>query len=402
MNSIPQNILSVPSNDTSEFKIPNISLKYLELKNFCHFDHIVVDFSASNGHLVEPLICLTGPNGCGKTTILSAIQMLFYKFNRYDERRYRSFFTKYVRNFRKLTPNELDKQDLMIKGKFLILNNKNDEEYDVVITRQNKIVKFHPECVFNFLPYFCFNARFDQELDVFQLKRVQWDKFKKLFESITGYEINEDVTLFDQSSDTRLNNLIKDYVLGFNVKKDNDIIGHKQCSAGEKKIIKTFSTILNKTVIPKIILIDNALMHVESERHLPMVQAIEDCFVGSQIILTCHSDPIRRGFPDGQKIIDMRCLQLENQNDFWKIRYIDELTEMKEKLDACSASLVRQQQQKSHLIGGIQSLICELNNNKNIDSEFVCKKFLFFSERAMLIIGENIKNIYSPRIKNIP
>ena len=379
--------------DINESQLPKICLKSLELKNFGLYDHVVVDFTSKEPSTVEPLTCLIGPNGCGKTTILNAVQMLFCKFGEYDEQRYKSLFTRYLRNVKEISSIKIEDQDLMVKGTFSI---SNGEDYDVCVTRQNGVVSFHPQSVSDFLPYFCFCARFDQELDIFQLKRSEWGRFKNLFEGITGYEIFEDITLFDQSEDTRLNNLIRDYVLGFNARKEGNLIGHKQCSAGEKKIIKTFSTILNKVVQSRIILIDNAVMHVESERHLNVVKSIEECFVGSQIILTCHSEPVRRGFSNKNQIIDLRCMKINDANDFWKIRYLDELIEMKEKVGACNDS-----HNHPYFMSAINYLIYELSKNDKIDMNHISKEFILLSERALFMIDENLKSGYVPRIKKL-
>jgi len=395
MEDRAENTIDLHPPDINESQLPKICLKSLELKNFGLYEHIVVDFT-SEPNIVEPLICLIGPNGCGKTTILNAVQMLFCKFGEYDEQRYKSLFTRYLRNVKEINSIKVEDRDLMVKGTFSI---SNGEDYDVCVTRQNGVVSFHPPSVSDFLPYFCFYARFDQELDIFQLKRSEWGRFKNLFEGITGYEISEDITLFDQSEDTRLNNLIKDYVLGFNARKDGNLIGHKQCSAGEKKIIKCFSTILNKLVQPRIILIDNAVMHVESERHLGVVKSIEECFAGSQIILTCHSEPVRRGFSNRDKIIDLRCLKIDDPNDFWKIRYLDELTEMKEKLNACNIDDAKYN--NCFLMSTINYLIYELSKKEKIDMDYISKEFLMLSERASFIISENLKSGCSPRIKKL-
>jgi ABC-type lipoprotein export system ATPase subunit len=397
MDENTENIIGLLQPNISESQLPKICLKSLELKNFGLFDHVMIDFrSRSTGNIAEQLIGLIGPNGYGKTTILAAIQMLFCKFGEYDEQRYKSLFTKYIRNVKKINTIKVEDQDLMIKGTFHI---SGGNDYDVCVTRQNGVVSFHPQSVSDFLPYFCFCARFDQELDIFQLKRSQWNRFKNLFENITGYEIFEDTTLFDQSEDTRLNNLVRDYVLGFNAKKEGNIIGHKQCSAGEKKIIKTFSTILNKIVQPRIILIDNAVMHVESDRHLNVIQSISECFADSQIILTCHSEPVKRGFSDGNKIIDLRCLKLDDAEDFWKIRYLDELVEMKEKLNACNIDSFKYR--KPYLMGYINNLMYGLMKKEKIDIDYVSKEFLLLSERASFIINENLKINHLPRIKKI-
>jgi len=381
--------LEMPS-DISSNQIPKIFLKNLEIKNFGIYDHIYFDFiSNSTPNCYEPLICLIGPNGSGKTTILSAIQMLFNKFSSYDEKRYKALFSKYIRNYKRFTPEQLEKQDLTIKGSFSMTGNK---DYDVCITRQNGVTSFHPEEISDFLPYCYFFARYDQELNIFQLKRNEWDRFKTLFESITGYEIAEDISLFDQSEDPRLNKLLKDYVLGFNVIKDNDIIGHKQCSAGEKKIIKTFSTVLNKPVQPNILLIDNALMHVESERHLNVIDSIKKCFCGSQIILTCHSEPVRRCFPNSEQLIDLRTLKLNNNDDICKLKYIDELREILDKINSYNGGIER-----NVLATKIIDLI---QNTKNTSIDDISKQFLPLSQQAYCFIDKKMKSTYHSRISS--
>ena len=81
----------------------------------------------------------------------------------------------------------------------------------------------------------------------------------------------------------RLAEMMEQYVLAFSVKKPDETISHTNCSAGERKIIKCFSTLLNKEYKPQIILVDNVEMHVDTGRHLELVRAMKRCFPDSQI-----------------------------------------------------------------------------------------------------------------------
>ena len=84
--------------------------------------------------------------------------------------------------------------------------------------------------------------------------------------------------MFHDTSDTRMRRIQDDYVLGFLVRKPKEVIRQKMCSAGEKKIAKCFSTILNATVQPSIIVVDNVLMHIEVGRHLAVMKSLSKMF----------------------------------------------------------------------------------------------------------------------------
>ena len=50
--------------------IPSVKIKSLRFQNFKAFEDYTLDFTNI------PFSCFYGPNGCGKTTILNAIQMI--------------------------------------------------------------------------------------------------------------------------------------------------------------------------------------------------------------------------------------------------------------------------------------------------------------------------------------
>ena len=61
-----------------DFKIdsvPDVSLKSIRLENFKTFEDYTFSFSDEND--IKKFICFIGPNGYGKSTLLSAIQLIF-------------------------------------------------------------------------------------------------------------------------------------------------------------------------------------------------------------------------------------------------------------------------------------------------------------------------------------
>jgi hypothetical protein len=185
----------------------------------------------------------------------------------------------------------------------------------------------------------CFYARFDQELKTFQLERSKWPIFKELFEAVTGFEISQIEGVFDQSEDPVQAEILRKYILGFNVHKPDEIIKHTECSAGERKIIKSFSTLLNKEYNPQIILIDNVAMHVESGRHLQLVKSMKDCFPKSQIFTTTHSHRLSRNFGEKSQLYDLRLIKAPCiiKEQPWRLYLSDEIEECISKLKAISS-----------------------------------------------------------------
>lgn len=375
-----------------------IRLKDMELINFGRFDHVKVDFSSlspsiNNG--LEPLSCLVGPNGTGKTTILTAIQMLFSRYDGYDEKRYKANMLKYIRNFR--CSKNIDEDDFCIKGTF---QENSGREYIVEITRLNKVVSFHPDFISERLPHYCFFTRYDQELHTFQLKRSRWEKFKLLFESVTGYEIEEDDSLFDIGEDTRMRNLLHEYVMSFNIKKPEETISHKQCSAGERKLIKTFSTVLNKSVSPSIILIDNAVMHIEVDRHVAVIEAMKKCFDNNQLIVTCHSEPIKRAFSGKNLLIDMRFNNLSPLfvREPYRLRVFDELKDLKDKLQYSALS---SKTSCKNVIREIDLLLDIILHKQILQQEQINSLFVPIATAAYEVISEDLVVPYKSAIMNL-
>ena len=201
-------------------------------------------------------------------------------------------------------------------------------DYEIQLDR-NGFVKDHPEEIKPYLYRLCFYTRFDQELHNFQLARSQWGTFKRIFEAITGFTIKEQTSIFNTSDDPMQSKLMKDYVLGFIVKKPYETISHKECSDGERKIIKSFSTLLNLEYKPQIIMTDNVEMHVESSRHLRLIKEMKSCFPDSQILTTTHSYHISKNFADRKQIYDLRIIHAKDLivKEPWRLYLADEIND---------------------------------------------------------------------------
>jgi len=156
-----------------------------------------------------------------------------------------------------------------------------------------------------------------------------------LFESVTGYEIEEMTDLFSASEDPIESEMIEKYVLGFTVKKPYETISHKECSNGERKVIKSFSTLLNLEISPRIVLIDDIAMHVALSKHMALIDAMQNCYPNSQIFSTTHSYRMTKNLKRRSQIYDLRIMHSNSiiKNEPWRLRVIDEIDDALFKLE---------------------------------------------------------------------
>jgi ABC-type lipoprotein export system ATPase subunit len=388
----------VPDIDISQW--PRIRLERLEVKNFGKHDSIAVNFTYADGRPMH-IACLVGPNGSGKTTCLDAVQMLCSNFSGYTPERFREMMGKRIRNYMFMSGEEYMKADLMVKGIFTKLEGGKKSRYEVEFTRDGFFSSAHPEFVLSRLHHYCFATRYDMELNTFQLKRDRWPLFQDLFSSVTGYPVDEDVSIFDESSDRRMRQIAEDFVMGFTIKKDRETITHRQMSAGERKIAKSFSTALNKPVTPCIMLIDNATMHIETGRHLRVIECLGRCFPNTQLIVTCHSTQVSRSLPDRERLMDMRFLTTSEtmRKAPWRLRLFDEVIETMSRLEGLNYPDLESVTSE----GG--KLIDTLLDDSDISSadmpviEKRCKSFLW---AATGILVSDIAKTPLPRLGPIP
>ena len=310
-------------------KMPTLRLKSIRFQNFKVFSDYTFNFCEND--LAKQFLCFIGPNGTGKSTILSSARLLFGNFNEMAEDRLYYNLGRCVRH------NNGYKDHSLTNDNFLITANLQSSigDYEVQLDRTG-FIKDHPEEIKPYLYRLCYYTRFDQELSNFQLARGKWGTFKRIFEAITGFTIKEQVSAFSLSDDPSQKKLMEDYVLGFLIKKSHETISHKECSDGEKKIIKSFSTLLNQEFAPQIIMTDNIEMHVESSRHLKLIREMKSCFPDSQLLTTTHSYHISKNFVDRNQIYDLRIIHAKPiiAEEPWRLHLIDEINDRFIKLDS--------------------------------------------------------------------
>jgi predicted ATP-binding protein involved in virulence len=307
--------------------LPKIKIKSIAFKNFKVFDDCNFDFT--NNNQIKNFVCFIGNNGCGKSTVLNSIGLIFSNLN-LSEDRLTYNLGKAVRH-EKYIDHTLTNDDFLITAKLEL--EEEGYEYEVQINREG-FLKDHPSQIKELVSRICYATRFDQELRNFQLTRGKWKIFKRLFESVTGFKIKEQTSMFSEDGINQESTMDK-YVLGFLVKKPRETILHRECSDGEKKIIKSFSTLLNLEYLPQIILIDNVEMHVESGRHLPLIKEMKSCFPDSQIFTTTHSYQISRNFSERSQVYDLRTIHAIPiiKAEPWRLCLIDEITDCLVKLE---------------------------------------------------------------------
>ena len=305
-------------------QVPEIQVKSLHIHNFKAYEDYRFDFSEGNG--IKPFVCFIGENGTGKSTALNVVQMLFQRYEAYTESRMLAKFGPCVRGENGIYSNA----DFLIEAE--IASSLGD--YTVRMNKRG-FIDDHPQEIKQILYRLCYYARFDKELDQFQLVREKWDDFKRLFESVTNYTVEEIDDVFSSSSDPAEAAMMEKYVLGFTVQKPFETIFHRSCSNGEKKVIKSFSTLLNLEISPRIILIDDIAMHVALSRHMALIQAMQSCYPDSQIFSTTHSYRMTKNLQRRSQIYDLRTMHADAilQREPWRLRVIDEIDDALYKLE---------------------------------------------------------------------
>jgi len=323
VNQVPKVISEMPN--FKEYDMPSVKVKSIYINDYKIFHDFFIDFAQDNE--ISNFACFIGPNGCGKSTTLEIIQAIFSNYDQYDEVRLKSILGKAVRH-----TEGGDKSGIYGDADFLIraVISSTYGDYEVVLTKKG-FKKPHPDKVKDLAMRLCYFARFDQELRKFQLDRKNWPIFKELFEAVTGFEVEEEETEFAVGN----SRIKKEFVFGFWVKKPNETIHYTECSDGERKIIKSFSSLLNLDYAPSIILIDNVEMHVESGRHLSLIRAMKRCFADSQIITTTHSYHISRNFSEKNQVYDLRLLNCSEiyRREPWRLQVFDEIKDSLIKLE---------------------------------------------------------------------
>jgi len=340
-------LIAIPDFKLDNSKIPDVKIKSIHYQNFKAFEDYTFDFTLDGKP--KPFICFSGPNGTGKSTILDSIQLIFTRFDGRtsdkndleSEKKMRALLGKLVRHVDGIQSAIYNKEDdFLITAQ--IYSSLGD--YEVQLNKLG-FIKDHPEEIKQIVYRLCFYARFDQELRHFQLARENWNLFKDLFESVTGFTIQEKESFFDKSDDPTQSEILDKYVLGFMVHKPDEIISHTECSAGERKIIKCFSTLLSKEYMPSVVCVDNIEMHVEAGRHIQLIESMKRCFPHSQIFSTTHSYQISKNFGKKEELYDLRLMKASElvKKEPWRLQIADEIKESISKIKSMNISVINKE-----------------------------------------------------------
>lgn len=273
-----------------------MKIRELVLKDFRGYEDLRLEFG--------DFTCLVGPNGIGKTTILESISLLCSSLDFTDraahplaqniaaQARLKQYLIKNIRNINE----EGECSGFYAKGLF----EHDGKSYEVEINQdgwvKNELVN---------QPFWwsgiCYSTRFDVDMANFQLRAELWDKFKKTWDAITAFP-----ALSPEYMDIQKHK----YVIGFKMDKPGGAVQCRKGSAGERKIMKALTQIVNleNERQPAIILADNIEMHVHYKRHLVMIDELKALFVNKQIISTTHSLPIIEKYEPKEDLVDIETI----------------------------------------------------------------------------------------------
>ena len=301
-----------------EKHMQDLHLKSLRLKNYCGYEDHEFNFLKEDGTPYK-LVNFFGPNGIGKSTLLEAISSLTMDTTGRGQDRVKVALKKYIRHkdydptIQSVMDHEMghDENQMLIRGVFGF----GESEYIVELGNEgwirNDLVDKNPFGAEN-LKYRRRISHFiksdsDLSMHKFQLVASQVDNFEKIISEIMRYPVK-------CASPKSLGGDDKGYCMDFTINKKEHLIHFKRMSAGERKITKSFSDLLNlvnslenpsygeEAMIgwPRILLIDNIVMHVYYDRHIRMVKCLKEVFDKQQIFATTHSGVLIQEFLEGK------------------------------------------------------------------------------------------------------
>ena len=288
-----------------------VTIKKLSVQNFCGYEDLSFDFSDGAG--VRPISVFYGPNGIGKSSILTAINMaanashyemrdnsmLFRKF---------AFHVDYDPTYSSFSPTD---RVMTVDATFLVGGDEKAVKlkYDpaIVDPKTDMPLKGHEfnGVEVNELPkerdgarqfdWACFlDADHPMNMQKFQIQKEAKDQFLDICEAVFGYpcSVENEVEERDSGSGKLLT-----YCTDFIINKSIDYGGRqvrvhfKRMSAGEKKIATMVAGLCNPFHIIDfdLFLIDNIEMHIYKDRHTRLIDKLREHFGDKQILATTHS-----------------------------------------------------------------------------------------------------------------
>lgn len=312
-------------------------LAKLSLTNFCNYKKHTFNFLNDRG---EPYhyVCFFGPNGIGKSSLLEAISLLTMNQRGRRPDYVKRSLAKYIRNNNydpSTNPVDLEaiqesEPSMFIEGTYLL----DGKEYTVILSDcgwlRNDLIPIHPDAEApeeivatatmgpwgeNYLRYVQRIAHFvstdsDLSLNQFQLIKAWKPEFERIVSEIMRWPV-------ECIQPTEIQNRKKshnEYCTDVIIKKNELNIHFKRMSAGERKIIKSFSNLFNLMYDlahpgdsseqmlnwPRLLLLDNIEMHVYYDRHVRLIDSLKSVFREQQIFATTHSGVLISRFLKGE------------------------------------------------------------------------------------------------------
>jgi predicted ATPase len=275
-----------------------LKIKKLLLKNYAGYKEATFDFVREDGSF-KPLAAFYGPNGCGKSSCLDAINLLG-QAKQYIGRSSDLLFRKmtYHIDYDPTLPHFAEYAETMrIEGTF----DFNGAEKVVIVTSSG--VERNDLEGFGNIVYI--NADHPMNMKKFQIPGERIDLFLEIANEVYGYKssVGKPVQTYEKGwdgseasySDYDSKPEGESYVfyqdMILNKEEEGVKVHFKSMSDGERKIATVLRNLCDPVVIDRsdIILIDNTEMHVYMERHAPMIAKILSCFPTKQFIITTHS-----------------------------------------------------------------------------------------------------------------
>lgn len=319
-------------------------LTKLHLENFCNYEHHTFDFKRPDGNPYR-YICFFGPNGSGKSTLLEAISMLTMNQKGRDPDHVKRSLRKYVRN-KDYDPSYERISGHVYRNDFAVETRDNlaqmiiegtyemDGESYIVRLTQNGFDRndLAPEgngpgpwgddhLLYRQRVAHMITSDSDLSMSKFQLHKDQIKRFEEVTSAVMRYPT-------ECLPPSGIAPMDRDYCTDFVIHKGDHKIHYKRMSAGEKKISKSFSQLLNlvydlehpdpgEPVMkgwPRLLLIDNIEMHIYYDRHTTMVRLMKSNFSDQQIIATTHSGILIQNFLNGERNPTELMINLEEIN----------------------------------------------------------------------------------------
>lgn len=259
-------------------------LKSIDFINFCGYKELKLNFFNQDKPI--PLCVFFGPNGTGKSTVLSGIRMIsnpYQFYGRENDLYFRKmiFHEDYDPTYSGFVNST---REIKLIGTFI---NKDNKEYKVELDKNGLVHSDLPRYNSDQEGWSVFtDADHPMNMNKFQLRKEAANKFLEIASYVYGLPItlSKEITTFDLNDSA---SFYQDLI----IQKKEVKVHFKRMSDGEKKIATLLRHICNESFMnsSNIYLIDNAEMHIYFKRHPGLVKRLISVFPDKQFITTSHS-----------------------------------------------------------------------------------------------------------------